>query len=307
MWYLCRMIDFPIAALLDDSICTLWRERHPHPDGLTCPPCGHRERRLFRAHEHFPAYRCRACEGYYTLQIGTVFTKTRQRPATLVLLWRGMAKGEPTAHLARALGLSRKQLHTLRQRTQAHLNTTAPTEVMRGTAFEADELYYNAGEKSPRHPTPSDPPRRRANKRKGHGTHAHDRPPIIRVVSWDTGEHRFWGCDHADTHTCAALIAAHVPVGSTTLDTDEWQRYRGSHPSPATVRHGVHEWARDDDGDGHREGHCHACEGTGAALRTYLRALRGVHTRYLHLDVATSEAVVKVKRVTPTLIRRRCL
>jgi hypothetical protein len=42
----------------------------------------------------------------------------------------------------------------------------------------------------------------------------------------DTGEHRFWVCDHADTRTCAALIAANVPAGSMTLFTDEWQSYR---------------------------------------------------------------------------------
>jgi transposase-like protein len=141
------MIDFPIAELMDDSISTLWLERHLHPSGLTCPHCRHAERRLFRAQGHFPAYRCRACEGDYTLLTGTVFAKTRQRPATLVLLLRGVAKGEPTARLARELGLSRKQLHTLRQRIQAHLNATAPTPVMAGTAFEADELYQNAGEK----------------------------------------------------------------------------------------------------------------------------------------------------------------
>jgi transposase-like protein len=141
------MIDFPIDELLDDSICTLWLEQHLHPDGLRCPHCGHSERRLFRAQGHFPAYRCRACEGYYTLLTGTVFAKTRQRPATLVLLLRGIAKGEPTARLARELRLSRKQLHTLRQRIQANINETAPTAVMVGTAFEADELYHNAGEK----------------------------------------------------------------------------------------------------------------------------------------------------------------
>ena len=72
--------------------------------------------------------------------------KTRQRPATLVLLLRGMAKGDPTARLARELGLSRKQLHTLRRRIQAHLNATAPTAMRRGTVFEADELYQHAGE-----------------------------------------------------------------------------------------------------------------------------------------------------------------
>jgi transposase-like protein len=145
------MIDFPIAEMLDDSICTIWLERHLHPGGLKCPYCGRPERRLFRPQRYFPAYRCRACDGYYTLLTGTAFEKTRQRPATLVLLLRGIAKGEPTARLARELGLSRMQLQTLRQRVQMNLNDTAPTELMTGTTFEADELYQNAGEK--KHPT----------------------------------------------------------------------------------------------------------------------------------------------------------
>ncbi len=141
------MIDFPMTDLLDDNTCTIWLEPHLHPDGVKCPHCGSTDRRLFRAQGHVPAYRCRGCDGYDTLLTGTVFEKTRQHPATLVLWRRGIAKGEPTARLARELRLSRKQLHTLRQRIQANLNETAPTAVMPGTAFEADELYQNAGEK----------------------------------------------------------------------------------------------------------------------------------------------------------------
>ena len=141
------MIDFPIAELMDDSICLLWLERYLHPHGWVCPRCGHSQRRLFRDQGHFPAYRCRACEGYYTVLTGTVFANTRQRPAPLVLLLRGMATGEPTARLARELGLSRKPLQPLRQRIQTNLNDTAPTDVLTGTAFEADELDQNAGEK----------------------------------------------------------------------------------------------------------------------------------------------------------------
>jgi hypothetical protein len=57
----------------------------------------------------------------------------------LVLLLRGIAQGESTARLVRELGVSRKPLHTLRQRLQAHVNATAPTDAMIGTAFEADE------------------------------------------------------------------------------------------------------------------------------------------------------------------------
>jgi hypothetical protein len=45
-------------------------------------------------------------------------------------------------------------------------------------------------------------------------------------------------------------------------------------------------------------------EGAGAALRTYLRAFRGVHKQYLYLYVATYEAMLNAKRVTPQLIRR---
>jgi hypothetical protein len=107
-----------------------------------------------------------------------------------------------------------------------------------------------------------------------------------------------WVCDRANTRTCAALIAENLPAGSTLLYTAEWQSSRGSHPCHATVRHGVHEWARDDDGDGRREVHCNTCEGAGAALRTSLRSFRGVHKRYLYLYVATYEALVNTKRHT---------
>ena len=223
------MIDFPIGELLDDRICLIWLERHLHADGFKCPRCGCTERRLFRGQGPFPASRCRACDGYYTLLTGTVFAKSRQRPATLVLL-REIAKGKPTARLARELGVSRKQLHTLRQRIQAHLNDTVPTGVMTGTTFEADELYQNAGKKSTPHRDPT---------------------------------------DHA-------LVAENVPLDRTILYTDEWQSYRGSHMAHATVYHSSREWARNDDGDGVREVHCNTCEGAGAALRTYLRAFRGL-------------------------------
>jgi transposase len=114
-------------------------------------------------------------------------------------------------------------------------------------------------------------------------------------------------CDHADTRTCHALIADNVPPDSTRLYTDEWQSYHDSHAAHATVCHRVREWARDDDGDGRREVHCNSCEGAGTVLRTYLRAFRGIHNQYLHLYVATYEAMVKTKRVTPQLIRRMCV
>jgi transposase len=110
------------------------------------------------------------------------------------------------------------------------------------------------GNKSTLHPDPEDPPRRRANKHKGYGTFANDRPPIISIISRETGECRVWVCDHATKHTCDDWIAANVPVARTSRCTDAWQSDDGSHPLQATVRHGVDAWARDGDGDGRRIG-----------------------------------------------------
>lgn len=146
------MIDFPIADLFDDSLSLLWLERHLHPKGFVCPHCGSEDRRLFRHQGHYDAYRCRVCDGYYTLLSGTVFEGSRKRPAVLVLLLRGIAKGEPTARLARELHLSRQTVTTLRQRIQGNLNDSAPTQPLAGSLFEVDELYQNAGEK--RYTTP---------------------------------------------------------------------------------------------------------------------------------------------------------
>jgi hypothetical protein len=120
----------------------------------------------------------------------------------------------------------------------------------------------------------------------------------------ETGEPRWWVGDPADTRTCADVMAEDVPADSAMLSTAAWQSDRGRHPSHATVCHRTHAWARDDAGDGRRAVHGHTCEGAGAALRTSLRGFRGVHKRSRHLYVATAEAMVNTKRVTPELIRR---
>ena len=142
------MIDFPIDELLDEEASTAWLERHLHPQGLRCPRCGSKERRIARRSGRFVGYRCLQCDRYHTILTGTSFEKTRQRPSKLVLMLRGIAKGEPTARLARELSISRKQMHTLRHRVQENLYETLPTNVRNDEVqFEADELYQNAGEK----------------------------------------------------------------------------------------------------------------------------------------------------------------
>jgi transposase-like protein len=141
------MIDFPIEELLDENACLAWLERHLHPNGFACPRCGSTQRRVARRRGAFPSYRCKRCDRYHTVLSGTAFAKTHQTPAKLVLILRGIAKGESTSRLGRELELSRRQMGTLRQRVQQNLSDTLPRKVSEDAIFEADELYQNAGEK----------------------------------------------------------------------------------------------------------------------------------------------------------------
>ena len=142
------MIDFPIDDLLDTGACTQWLQKYLHPEGLRCPHCHSTDRRVSRRSGHFLGYRCKACNRYFTLLSGTAFAATRQTPAKLVLILRGISKGEPTARLARELTLSRKRMHVLRKRVHENLAQTLPREVLEDEVlFEDDEVYINAGEK----------------------------------------------------------------------------------------------------------------------------------------------------------------
>lgn len=161
------MIDFPIDELLDEQASLAWLERHLHPEGLKCPRCGSVERRTAKRIGVMNAYRCKACDRYHSILTGTVWEKTRQPPSKLVLLLRGIAKGESTARLARELSIGRARLHELRKAVQSNLHRTLPTGILDDQAFEADELYQNAGEKkhpAPRPTRPAQAPRQQASR-----------------------------------------------------------------------------------------------------------------------------------------------
>jgi transposase-like protein len=141
------MIDFPIDELLDENECAKWLEKYLHPDGLQCPRCGGTEKRIAQRNGYWTAYRCKGCDRYYSLLTRTVFEKTRQRPSKVVLILRGIAKGEATARLSRELGIGRPRLHKIRKLVQQRLSATRPKTPMSDRVLEADELYQNAGEK----------------------------------------------------------------------------------------------------------------------------------------------------------------
>ena len=144
-------MDFPIVDLLDDELSTEWLLKHFHLDGLKCPHCdaGLDQAREFRQTKtsQLTVYRCNVCEGIYNLYSGTVFEGRYFRPAQAVLLLRGVSKGDPTAEIAREIGVSRQTVHQVRREIHANAQRNQPQHPLPDERTETDEMFQNAGEK----------------------------------------------------------------------------------------------------------------------------------------------------------------
>jgi transposase-like protein len=159
------------------------------------------------------------------------------------------------------------------------------------------------GKKGDPHRDPKDPPRRRANKRKGRGTYEQDRPPVLGTVGRESGQVRLRVAHNTTSATCSRHI--HIFTRQAThVYTDEWGGYNGISKSRthSTVKHGIKEWARDDDGDGVREVHTNTMEGLWTTVRNFLRPFRGVHKRYLAAYLAICEFATNLKRISRAFI-----
>jgi transposase-like protein len=163
------------------------------------------------------------------------------------------------------------------------------------------------GKKGIPHDDPADPPRRRANRRRGHGTFANDRPPIAGVVGRQSGQFRSEVLDHADGAELEEVLACTTLEG-TVVHTDEWKGYNGL-PRMGRVHKTVDHsgpksgWARDDDGDGVREVHCNTQEGLWTHVRNFLRRFYGVSKWYLAQYQAVFQWGYNIKAVTDEFLR----
>lgn len=164
------------------------------------------------------------------------------------------------------------------------------------------------GKKGIPHSDPQDPPRRRANNRRGHGTFPTDRPPIVGVVGRTSGRLQLTIAQSANSKELVSAIQQASHPGSI-ISTDEWNGYRPiahdaerthwrvDHSGPKTT------WALDLDGDGIREVHCNTQEGIWTGLRNYLRPFRGTSKWHLAGYIAMFEWSHNLKQVTDQFLR----
>jgi transposase-like protein len=144
-------MEFPITELLDYESSVAWMIAHFHPGGLKCPRCGQpkEQAREFRRtkRSQLIVYRCRGCHTTYNLYSGTVFQQTHLTPMQVVLLMRGICKGESSEELAEELELNYGTVLTLRHEIQLNAEHAQPTTPLPDTHTETDEMFQNAGEK----------------------------------------------------------------------------------------------------------------------------------------------------------------
>jgi transposase-like protein len=167
---LIHMIQFPITELLNEQGCYDFLLTTLHPQGLCCPH-GHALPPEQRPHNCNRApiveYRCRDCGAVFNIFSRTALKGIRYDCRTIVLLLRGFSQGVSTNHLSKELSVDYSCILEWRHRWQEFAFEHRSTETLPDTIQESDEVFLNAGEKGVPHLRPDDPPRRRANKKKG--------------------------------------------------------------------------------------------------------------------------------------------
>ncbi len=307
------MFKFSTAELMDQKKCYDLLVDIFHPEGICCPKCKNPiENTTVHRRERAPIlYHQCPCSRVFNIFTNTVLQGTHKRCSEIVCVFQGILKGTSTKHLAEELEFDRKHLLEFRHRLQEFLSDNASRlPALPDDVVEADEMYQNAGEKGVRHPDPEDPPRKRGNQARGHGTWDNDRPPVLGIVGRESGEIRLevkTNSGRVDLEP--SVISATLP--GTVINTDEWGAY--NHLSDedrehVTVCHtpGKREWARDDDGDGVREVHSNTIEGFWTGLRNFLRPFRGVNKVYLQQYIAVHQWAHNLKIVSIDVLRKLC-
>lgn len=163
------MINFPLQSMMNYDACYEELLRILHPQGLHCR-CGVGLRDYQAVHKKnktgLPSYLCHSCGSVFNLYTGTIFEGIHYNCIVIILLLRGILKGETTQSLSQELGLNYKNLLDWRHKLQEFAYENRVMSVLDDQIVESDEVFINSGEKGEKHGDPQDPPRVRANKKK---------------------------------------------------------------------------------------------------------------------------------------------
>jgi len=161
---------------------------------------------------------------FYNLFTKTVWQGTHHKCPIIIRILQGVAQGVSTLHLSQELVIDRKHLLKRRHKLQNFVDEASIRIPLPDTVTEVDEMYQNAGEKSVKHTDPNDPPRRRSNKTRGHGTWDSDRPPVLGIIGRESGQIQLEVKHNSARKDLEPIVLKATQPGAT-INTDEWGAY----------------------------------------------------------------------------------
>jgi len=166
---------------------------------------------------------------------------------------------------------------------------------------EFDEVYIVARHKGQpdqvRQQAKREPRRRRVKGKRGRGTAASGKPPILGMIQRG-GLVVLKMLENVQQKTIKPIIEGAVAKEAMVF-TDEYNIYARLEEwgyGHQTVNHSQGEYARDEDGDGFHEIHVNTIEGVWSLLRSWLRPHRGISQDKLPLYLGFFEFVHNVRR-----------
>lgn len=164
------MIAFPLKEYMDYDSCYNFLLKILHPNGLHCP-CGGLLPEDQRPHKFrlngLPCFKCRGCKKVFNQFTNSILSGIHYDCITIVLMLQGFAQGKTTQLLSTELAVGYNCLLDWRHKMQEFSFENRDWSVLPDKEIESDEVFINAGEKGEPHTDEDDPPRVRANKKKG--------------------------------------------------------------------------------------------------------------------------------------------
>lgn len=247
--------------------------------GLQCLYCGSRAvvRRGWRK-GLYRRYRCKGCGRWFNDRSGTVLAHSKLPLRAWFFAAFQMQSKVSVRELAETLQLPYPTVFRMVRRLRENLYLAAPTLRLKGVV-EMDEAYVKAGLKGKRNL--KRPPRVRGLKRRGRGTYAVDKPPILGLVERGGLVRLIPMADVAAKTVLRRLLKAVDVEDLEALYTDGYPAYRvlrsvGCHE---TVNHSQGEYVRG-------RVHTNTVEGEFSVFRPWSATFRGYGKENIRLYTA---------------------
>ena len=161
-------MEYAVDNLLDEEKCYAHLLEYFHDGELTCSCCSGSKHHVHH-YRRKPVlqFKCEDCGTYFNIFTGTALQGTHWKCSKIVMVLRGFIKGDSTLSMSKEMGLGYRNLLYLRHDLMKNAFDNRELDILPDKATESDEMYQNSGEKGLPHLDIEDPPRRRANKKRG--------------------------------------------------------------------------------------------------------------------------------------------